>query len=111
VAQKESHKKRYRTFRRTPKVTVNNELSNQATVIEISGLDRPGLLSDLTRALSALNLDIASAHIITYGERVVDSFYVTDLTGAKITNVDRKQAIEETLLAALKGQTAKSQPA
>jgi [protein-PII] uridylyltransferase len=42
---------------------------------------------------------------------VVDSFYVTDLTGAKITNVDRKQAIEETLLAALKGQTAKSQPA
>ncbi|MCV6546913.1 MAG: [protein-PII] uridylyltransferase [Cohaesibacter sp.] len=110
VAQKESHKKRYRTFRRTPKVTVNNELSNQASVIEISGLDRPGLLSDLTRSLSALNLDIASAHIITYGERVVDSFYVTDLTGAKITNIDRKKTIEKTLLGALKGQAGHTKP-
>ncbi|MCT4655560.1 MAG: [protein-PII] uridylyltransferase [Cohaesibacter sp.] len=104
VAQKEGHKKRYKAFRRTPKVTVNNELSNQASVIEVSGLDRSGLLSDLTRTLSALNLDIASAHIITYGERVVDSFYVTDLTGAKITNLDRKQTIEKELLAALKGK-------
>ena len=107
VAQKESHKKRFQTFRPTTKVTVNNDLSNQATVIEVEGLDRSGLLSSLTRSLSALNLDIASAHISTFGERVVDAFYVTDLTGAKITNPDRKKAIETRMLEALKGQSDK----
>ena len=108
VAQKESHKKRYKTFRPTTKVSVNNELSNQSTVIEVEGLDRPGLLSDLTRALSALNLDIASAHITTFGERIVDAFYVTDLTGAKITNPDRQSSIKEQMMEALKGKKKKS---
>ena len=46
-----------------------------------TGLDRPGLLYDLTAALSRLNLNIGSAHIVTFGEKAVDSFYVTDLTG------------------------------
>lgn len=104
MAQKESHKKRYKTFKPTTKVTVSNELSNQATVIEVEGLDRSGLLSDLTRALSALNLDISSAHITTFGERIVDAFYVTDLTGAKITNADRQANIKEQMLEALKGK-------
>ncbi|WP_316862237.1 [protein-PII] uridylyltransferase [uncultured Cohaesibacter sp.] len=104
VKQKESHKKRFKTFRTKPKVIVNNELSNQATVVEVEGMDRSGLLSALTRTLSALNLDIASAHISTYGERVVDAFYVTDLTGAKITNADRKKAIEERMMEALTGK-------
>ena len=36
------------------------------------------------RSISDLNLDIASAHIATFGERVVDTFYVTDLVGHKI---------------------------
>ena len=104
VAQKESHKKRYQAFRHTPRITVNNELSNQSTVVEVEGLDRPGLLSDLTRALSGLNLDIASAHISTFGERIVDNFYVTDLTGAKITNSNRKKTIEARMMEALTGK-------
>jgi [protein-PII] uridylyltransferase len=72
-------------------------------------MDRSGLLSALTRTLSSLNLDIASAHITTYGERIVDAFYVTDLTGAKITNPDRKKAIEERMMEALTGKP-KEQP-
>ena len=39
----------------------------------------PGLLYELTTTLSKLNLNIASAHVATFGERVVDVFYVTDL--------------------------------
>ncbi len=62
---------------------------NRATVIEVSGLDRPGLLFDLTNAISKLNLNIGSAHIVTFGEKAVDVFYVTDLTGAKIVNPPR----------------------
>ena len=106
VKQKESHKKRFKTFRTKAKVSVNNDLSNQATVVEVEGMDRPGLLSALTRAISALNLDISSAHITTFGERIVDAFYVTDLTGAKITNPERRKAIEEGMLEALTGKTA-----
>ena len=54
-------------------------------MLEVAGLDRPGLLYELTAALSKLNLNIGSAHIVTFGEKAVDAFYVTDLTGAKIT--------------------------
>jgi [protein-PII] uridylyltransferase len=46
-------------------------------------LDRTGLLYELTATLSKLNLNIASAHVATFGERVVDVFYVTDLMARK----------------------------
>ena len=48
---------------------INNTLSNKFTVIEIEGLDRPGLLSEITATISGLNLDIASAHVTTFGEK------------------------------------------
>jgi [protein-PII] uridylyltransferase len=80
-------------------VTVDNNLSRRYTVVEISGLDRPGLLRDLTASLSSLNLNIGSAHIVTFGEKAVDSFYITDLTGQKITAPARQGAIKRRLLA------------
>ncbi|KKN78078.1 hypothetical protein LCGC14_0354210 [marine sediment metagenome] len=80
-----------------PRVSVDNDLSNQFSVIEVEGLDRPGLLSDVTGAISDLNLDIRSAHISTYGEKVVDVFYVTDLIGTKITSETRIERIEARL--------------
>ncbi len=52
-------------------------------MIEVTGLDRPGLLYELTATLSKLNLNIASAHVATFGERVVDVFYVTDLSARR----------------------------
>ncbi len=69
-------------------------------MIEVSGLDRPGpaLRSHRTRSRD-LNLNIASAHIATFGERAVDVFYVTDLIGAKITSAPRQAAIRRALLA------------
>ena len=68
-------------------------LSDRFTVIEVECLDRHGLLYDLTHAISELSLDIASAHIATFGERVVDTFYVTDLVGQKITAKARQNRI------------------
>ncbi|MBO0903680.1 [protein-PII] uridylyltransferase [Jiella sonneratiae] len=78
-------------------VRIDNDLSNQFTVVEVEGLDRPGLLSDLSRAMADLNLDIRSAHISTYGEKVVDVFYVTDLLGTKITSESRTERIVDWL--------------
>ncbi len=85
-------------FKLKPKISIDNTLSQKHTVIEISGLDRPGLLYDLTTALARLNLNIASAHIVTFGEKAVDVFYVTDLTGTKILHSGRQTAIRRTLL-------------
>src|SRR5680860_302850 len=80
-----------------PQVVFDNTLSDALTVIEINGLDRPGLLYDVTREISDLNLDIASAHIATFGEKAVDVFYVTDLTGKKITSSSRESLVRERL--------------
>jgi [protein-PII] uridylyltransferase len=52
--------------------------------------------------LSDLNLDITSAHITTFGEKVVDVFYVTDLTNKKITSPQRQKAIKQRLLSVLR---------
>ncbi len=67
-------------------------------MIEVTGLDRPGLLYELTTTLSKLNLNIASAHVATFGERAVDVFYVTDLMGAKIDAPQRQAAIKRALV-------------
>ncbi len=82
-----------------PEVMIDNNLSRRYTVVEVSGLDRPGLLRDLTASLSSLKLNIGSAHIVTFGEKAVDSFYVTDLTGLKINASARQAAIKRRLLA------------
>lgn len=89
-----------------PEVFVDNGISDEFTVIEVEGLDRPGLLHDLTRTLSALNLDINSAHISTYGEKIVDVFYVTDLMGKKISDENRRKLIADTLRPVLDPDTA-----
>jgi len=103
IIAKRSKAKRARTFRIEPKVDIRNTLSNRFTVVEVSGLDRPGFLSEVTGALSNLSLDIASAHITTFGEKVIDTFYVVDLTGAKIENPNRQKTIRKTLLAVIEG--------
>lgn len=54
------------------------------TVIEITSLDRPGLLFSITRVLQNQGVQIRAAKISTYGERVVDVFYLRDMFGLKL---------------------------
>ena len=93
------HNRRLKPFALPAEVVVSNTLSEKFTVIEVSGLDRTGLLHALTREISDLNLTIGSAHIGTYGEKAVDVFYVTDLTGQKIASKPRQRKIHDALLA------------
>ena len=97
VKDKRNPKSRLSAFTVEPQVVIDNTLSDALTVIEINGLDRPGLLYEVTREISDLNLDIASAHIATFGEKAVDVFYVTDLTGKKITSSSRESLVRERL--------------
>jgi len=111
VAKRAAPKGRLKAFAIEPEVTINNQWSTRYTVVEVTGLDRPGLLYELTATLSKLNLNIASAHVATFGERVVDVFYVTDLLGAQITTPTRQAAIKRPLLALFTGPSAEAKPA
>ncbi|MEW9806373.1 [protein-PII] uridylyltransferase [Mesorhizobium sp. ZMM04-5] len=103
IAKRAKPRRGAKAFRIEPRVDIRNTLSNRFSVIEVEGLDRPGLLSEITGTLSDLSLDIASAHITTFGEKVIDTFYVTDLTGAKIENPTRQEAVSKRLTATLTG--------
>jgi [protein-PII] uridylyltransferase len=98
---------RTKMFTVPPRVLIHDHASAAHTVIEVNGRDRIGLLYDLTSAMTRLNLQIASAHISTYGERVVDVFYVKDVFGLKIENERKKRDIRAALTEALgdKGET------
>ncbi len=84
-----------------PRVVIDNHASNSHTVIEVNGRDRPGLLHDVTAAISEQGLQIASAHITTYGVRAVDVFYVKDVFGLKIENERKLTSLRKALVEAL----------
>ena len=83
-----------------PRVEFDNKASNRFTVIEINARDRPALLNRLARALFEARLVVHSAHIATYGERAVDTFYITDVLGEKVDDLNRLKSVEENLLEA-----------
>jgi [protein-PII] uridylyltransferase len=67
-------------------VTLSNDASDFSTVIDVAAPDRLGLLYDITRTFAELDLDVHLAKVATYEGRVVDSFYVRDPMGRKITD-------------------------
>jgi [protein-PII] uridylyltransferase len=97
VAAKDAAPKGRSTFALHPDIVLDNTASRRHTVLQVSGVDRPGLLYDMTNALSNLYLNIASAHVATFGEKAVDTFYVSDLTGGKITDPSRQALIRRVL--------------
>jgi [protein-PII] uridylyltransferase len=96
-------------FSISPSVVIDNDASDESTVIEASGRDRPGLLADLSRALAEAELSIQSAHIDAYGERAVDVFYVHDISDQKINDPKALQALKTALLKVLEDDEAAGQ--
>jgi [protein-PII] uridylyltransferase len=93
--------RRMRAIHVPPRVVIDNRASNAHTVLEVNGRDRPGLLHDVTSAISEQGLQIASAHVTTYGVRAVDVFYVKDVFGLKVDNERKLATLRDALLAAL----------
>ncbi|UVD57072.1 [protein-PII] uridylyltransferase [Rhizobium sp. Pop5] len=101
IATRTRNRKKSKAFVIPPSVNITNSLSNKFTVIEVECLDRPGLLSEITAVLSDLSLDIQSARITTFGEKVIDTFYVTDLVGQKISGDSKRANITARLKAVM----------
>jgi len=94
-------KKRERAFKVPTTITIDNEGSEIYTIIEVDTRDRPALLFDLTRTLANVNVYVASAVIATYGEQVVDTFYVKDMFGLKYHEESRQKMLKERLKEAI----------
>ncbi|PJE32399.1 Bifunctional uridylyltransferase/uridylyl-removing enzyme [Pseudooceanicola marinus] len=94
-------KKRERAFKVATSVAFDNEGSEIYTIIEVDTRDRVGLLYDLTRTLATANVQISSAVIATYGEQVVDTFYVKDMFGLKLFSASKQKALEAKLREAI----------
>ncbi|MBI1251994.1 MAG: [protein-PII] uridylyltransferase [Alphaproteobacteria bacterium] len=94
--------RRAAAFAIAPWVRIDNDLTPRATVVEVSGRDRPGLLSELAATIAAADLSIESAHIGSVGERAADVFYVRAQGGGQIADVIALEALERGLEAVLK---------
>ncbi|CAN5360027.1 hypothetical protein BH10PSE13_BH10PSE13_13220 [soil metagenome] len=81
-----------------PNVLIDNSASNRFTVIEVTARDRPALLLNLAFALFQSKVTVHSAHVAPYGERAIDTFYVTDLLGGKLESKQRLATLERRLL-------------
>ena len=101
LADRDKMKKREKAFRVPTSITFDNEGSEIYTIIEVDTRDRPGLLYDLTRTLATQNVYISSAVIATYGEQVVDTFYVKDMFGLKFHAESKRKALEKKLREAI----------
>ncbi len=89
---------KYQNFHVNGRVEILSDASKYATVIEVTGKDRPGFLFDITQVLLKYQMDITSARIVTYGEKAVDVFYVQDALGHKIINEMLLENLRQDLL-------------
>ena len=103
LRERDRPKRRERDFAVPTRIVFDNDASDLYTVIEVNARDRLGLLHELTRTLAALNVNIFTAIIATYGEHAVDVFYVKDLFGLKIRSKTKIAQIERRLTAAAEG--------
>ncbi len=82
-----------------PRVTIYDDASDRATVVEVCGPDEVGTLYRLTAAIASMDLDIAHAKALTIGDDVVDTFYVVDKSGSVLEDGQMKTLLRSSLLA------------
>jgi [protein-PII] uridylyltransferase len=75
-----------RMFTTPTQVNFSDSTSNNETVFELVTADRPGLLSKVGQVFIKQGINIASAKIMTIGERAEDVFYISDLSGRALSD-------------------------
>ena len=97
---------REEAFDVAPNIIISQTASTRMTVVEVHARDRAGLLARLAYAITSVDAVIRSAHVATYGERAIDTFYLTAPSGRKLD----QQRVEE-LRAALDEALVEPEPA
>jgi [protein-PII] uridylyltransferase len=96
--------KKPRSIEKQPLVRIDNEISTACTVLEIEARDRFGLLYRIARCLSNLGVNIASARLSTRVDRAIDTFYLTDASGKRISDTSRIALISGALVQAVSAE-------
>ena len=82
-------------------VEIDNETSDDFTIIDVFATDAQGLLYVITHTLFALGLSIYSSKIATRLDQIVDVFYVQDTSGRKVTDPEQIGRIKTTMIGAV----------
>lgn len=74
-------------------VEIDNETSDSTTVLHIRSEDTIGFLFELTNALAIAGINTVRMTVTSVGQRALDTLYVTDADGRKITDPVRQQEL------------------
>lgn len=88
-------------FRVPTEVVIEQDPANERTLLELVAPDRPGLLARVGRIFMEQEIALSAAKIATLGERVEDVFFITDRSGAPLTDPERQQHLRERLIEVL----------
>lgn len=89
-------------------VVIDNDVSPFYTVIDIFTHDRLGLLYDIVTCLAEQGCYVEVSKISTKVEQVVDSLYVKDIFGGKITSKNKLRDMQNALMQLIEGPSGKS---
>ena len=87
--------RRLRSFDKKVDISFSEDLIHNRTVMEITCIDRPGLLSNISKILKEESIWIQSAKIATIGENADDIFYL---------NNSKKECIDQSIYESLKAK-------
>jgi [protein-PII] uridylyltransferase len=89
-------------------VQIDNDSSDECTIVDVFADDRQGLLYVITNALFETGLSVSSAKISTRLDQIADVFYVTTRDGAKLTDPSQIADLKQRLLAAVTAHLSQS---
>ena len=93
---------RFRKMKAPVRVLIDNKTSENFSIIEINCKNSPGVLYIITKSFSELGMQVNTASISSFGNRIQDIFYVNDLFGQKITDHRKISEIKSLILRNLK---------
>ena len=89
---------RFRAIKAPTRVIIDNNMSDEYSILEIKCKNAPGVLYRITKVITSLGLQINTANVSTYGDRVVDIFYIKDAFGLKIDNNESMDKVKMSIL-------------
>jgi len=95
-----------KVFDRPTEVQFEQDYLNSRTVMEISAIDMPGLLSTIANVIAMMNINITHAKISTLGEKINDIFYLTTPKGDSITDQAILEQLKQGIIEALEARKA-----
>lgn len=93
--------KRKAPIRIEPHLIIDGFSHPHFTIVELNGVDSPGVLYRAASVFARMGISIAAAHISTYGDMIVDVFYLTEPAGHKVTDTKRLSQLQGALLLAM----------